>query len=56
MSQGTLGIKSVKSNFFYFNENFECFLEQDSCEISRWKLGKVKLTVMEEVPGCRDIA
>lgn len=49
MSQGTLAIKSVKSNFFNFDENVECFLEQDSCEISRWKLGHVKLTIMEEV-------
>lgn len=34
MSQGTLGIKSVKSYFFYFDENVEWILEQDSCEIS----------------------
>jgi len=33
MSQGTLGIKSIKSYFFYFDENIKCILEKDSCEI-----------------------
>lgn len=34
MSQGTLGIQSVKSYLFYFDENVKCILEQDNCKIS----------------------
>lgn len=34
MSQGTLGIQSVKSYLFCFDENVRGILEQDKCEIS----------------------